>query len=96
MDFIKDLFYGNLHPSARAFSSNSAYGKAISDAAECQEILKKALDDTQKLHFTTLINAQDEILYITAYESFLDGFLLGANFVKDTFLTEHDRMFKSL
>lgn len=96
MDFIKDLFYGHLQPSVRTFSEDSEYGKAVSAASQCEKMLTKALDDTLKSYLSSLSDAQQEILSTTAYESFLDGFLLGAGFVMDTFLTKHDRVFKPL
>ena len=47
-------------------------------------------------HFLDFVNAQSEVNGITAYESFLDGFILGAGFMRDAFLTEHKRVFKDI
>ena len=96
MNFIKDLFYGNLHPYSRSFSKNTDYAKAISTLIESEKTLSNELTDPLKSQFSALIDAQNELISITAYESFLDGFLLGAGFIHDTFLTKHDRMLNPL
>ena len=96
MNFIEELFYGNLQPNVRRFSEDSAYGKAISTIAQCEQILTDKLDSDLKAQFLTLVNTQAELTGITAYESFLDGFLLGAGFMRDTFLVKPDRDFRNL
>lgn len=96
MNFIKDLFYGKLQPYSRTFTKNSAYDKAISTIVQNEKNLTKELPAPLKSQFSALIDAQNEIISITAYESFLDGFLLGAGLVHDTFMTKHDHMLNPL
>jgi len=96
MNFIEELFYGNIHPHERSFSRNSQYGKAMEVISKSEHILTEELDGKLKSHFLDFVNAQSEINSITAYESFLDGFILGAGFMRDTFLTEHNRVFKDI
>ena len=96
MNFIQELFYGNLQPNIRTFSKDSAYAKAISIVNQQEESIPKQLDNDLKSQFFAYADAQSELISITAYESFLDGFLLGAGFMRDTFLVEPDRDFQKL
>lgn len=96
MNFIEELFYGNLQPSVRCFSENSEYAKTLSTASQNEQALNNALEGELKSHFLAFIDAQSALNSITAYESFLDGFLLGAGFMRDTFLIKPDRNFREL
>ena len=90
MNFIEELFYGNLQPNNQSFSKNSAYKKAISTIAKSEELLTEKLDDDLKPYLFTLVNTQLELNGITAYENFANGFKLGAHFMRDIFLTKQD------
>ena len=96
MNFIEELFYGNIHPNERSFSQDSQYEKAISVISKNEDILTEELEGKLKSQFLDLVNTQSEINGIAAYESFLDGFILGAGFMRDTFLTEHKRLLKDV
>lgn len=96
MNFIEELFYGNICPNEQSFSEDSQYGKAMAVISKSEEILMEELEGKLKCHFLDFVNAQGEVNGITAYESFLDGFILGASFMQDTFLTEHKRVFTDI
>ena len=96
MNFIEELFYGNICPNEQSFSENSQYGKAMAVISKSEDILTEELEGKLKSHFLDFVNAQSEVNGITAYESFLDCFILGAGFMRDAFLTEHKRVFKDI
>lgn len=96
MNFIEELFYGNICPNEQNFSEDSQYGKAMAVISKSEDILTEELEGRQKSHFLYFVNAQGEVNATTAYENFLDGFILGASFMRDTFLSEHKRVFKDI
>ena len=96
MNFIEELFYGNIRPSKQSFSRHSPYGKAMDTLVKSENILTDELTGHLKHTFLDFSNAQLQIVSITARENFLNGFVLGAHFMQDTFLTDHDRMLQDI
>lgn len=96
MNFIEELFYGNISPNERSSPRDSQYGKAMPVISRNKAILTEELEGKLKNYFLDLVNAQSEINGITAYESFLDGVILGAGFMRDTFFIEHKRILKDV
>jgi len=96
MSFIEELYYGNLNPNVKTFKKNSQYAKAMEIITSVEARLTEELGDEHKGLFLDFVNAHSEVNGITAYESFLDGFILGARLIKDTFLTNHDRVFRDI
>ena len=96
MNFIEELYNGKLNPSMKVFVKNSQYAKAIEVITSIEARLAEELECEHKSLFLDFVNVQSEINGITAYESFLGGFILGAGFIKDTFLTDHNRTFRDI
>ena len=93
--FIRELYYGNINPNARKFDRNSPYAKAMDTVAKNEEILSGLLTGKEKEMFTEFCKAFDDIIGITACETYVDGFRTGAIFMHDTFISKENE-FKSL
>ena len=84
--FIRELYYGNIDPQAKTFDRDSAYGKALETTVNKEAVLADLLPEKEKALFLDYVNAWDEVLGITAAETFVDGFRIGAAFMLDTFI----------
>ena len=96
MNILEELFYGNLNPNNQTFKHKSQYGKAMDVIARNEEILTEILEGKEKSRFLDFVNAYDEIMGITSVENFITGFMIGARFILDTFVIEHERIFKDI
>ena len=87
-NFIKDFYYGNVDPQARAFKKNSVTKKALDSINDIEEKLTKSLTDDEKKLFLDFVNANSELLGESTLDSFILGFRLGAKFTYDTFISD--------
>jgi len=88
MTILQELFYGNIFSHNDTFDRDSEYGKAI-QLIDCNETkLLALLDDTQKSLFTDFREAQVTLNNITAEESFIQGFKMGALIMLEVFEKE--------
>ena len=93
MNIIEELYYGNINPNDKTFDRNSEYGELWQIISDNEEKLSAYINNiptiTEEQHlFSQLMNAQRELLCISEFERFIEGFQLGARFIMDTFLTE--------
>lgn len=96
MNILEELYFGNLSGVGKIFERNSDYDKALKLVAENEELLTEALGGKEKNQFLELIDAQGALVCITAKESFIDGFKLGAKLILDTFVAEHKSALKNI
>lgn len=94
-NFIRELYYGNISPSAKQFDRHSPYGKALQRAAENEDKLTERLTGEEQAIFAEYVRACGEVLGESAAETFVDGFRVGAHFVMDTFVSK-DSAFKPI
>lgn len=87
-NFIKDFYYGNIDPQARAFKKNSLTKKALDSINDIEERLTKLLNNEEKKLFLDFVNANGELLGESTLDSFILGFRLGAKFTYDTFISD--------
>ena len=96
MNFIEELYYGNIKPSEKRYDRDSQYAKALDLFCKNEKILSETLEgDTLKL-FNKLVDASDEISACTGTENFKLGFILGVQLMADCFKYEAGTIFKDI
>lgn len=95
MNFIEELYYGNINPNEKRYDKCTHYAKTMRKFCDSENELGKMLKG-KPLHLVNdLINASDEIVSITSIENFKLGFRLGVQMICDSFVCD-DSIFKDL
>lgn len=84
MDILEELFFGTLQPNLPSYVNDTQYGKAVTTVNSVETELLQTLAGVEKNHFLDMVNAYGEMLGITAKESFISGFRMGARFMLDS------------
>ena len=88
MNFIEELYYGNVDPQARCYKPGSRPKKTQASLSDLEEILTQRLEGEEKHLFLAFVNAYGECMGDATLDSFLVGFRLGARFAYDTFVSD--------
>lgn len=88
MNFIEELYYGNISPSKKCFDQNTTYAAALNNFCQKEEMLTTQLTGKNLKAFTSLINSVDEMTALSDLENFKAGFKLGAKKMCDVLLSE--------
>lgn len=101
MNFLEELYYGNINPNEKCFARESQYAAFIKIIAENQEKLTayfNAIPHTQKERhlFFQLMNAQEEVLQFSEENRFIEGFQLGARCMLDTFIVPGESVIRDI
>ena len=80
---ISRLYYDELRLSERDYSEDSRAFILLDSFKEDAEWLKEMLDGPAREHLLELINIHDELDGLVSYESFRDGFILGARLMME-------------
>ena len=80
---ISRLYHDELRLSERDYSEDSRAFILLDSFKEDADWLKEMLDGKAKEHLLELINIHDELDGLTNYESFRDGFILGARLMME-------------
>ena len=95
MNFIEELYYGNINPNEKRYNKDTQYAKTMRKFCDSENELGKMLKG-KPLHLVNdLINASDEIVAITSIENFKLGFRLGVQMICDSLICD-DSIFKDL
>ncbi len=94
MDFIEELYYGNINPNEKRRNRGSRYAKAIDTVAENEEKLTVLLSGDKLEMFIELINAFDDAGAIDRVENFKLGFRLGIQMMCDSLVRDDSRIFR--
>ena len=86
MNFLENLFFGNIDPQARAVKTGSRADKLRTYITDHLPEIENALPDAQRDVFDKILDAQGELDTISERDSFILGFRLGAAFTYDTFV----------
>ena len=85
MNFIDELYYGNIDPNEKRYDKDTHYAKTMRKFCDSENELGKMLKG-KPLHLVNdLINASDEISACTSVENFKIGFILGVRMMVDCF-----------
>ena len=96
MDFIEELYYGNMNPNEKCYKNATPYDKALSIFTANEDKLKETLSEEQLKLFNELVNASDEISATSGVENFKIGFRLGVKMMCDSLLFEENKIFKDV
>ena len=80
---ISRLYHNQLRLSERDYLEDSRAFILLDSFKEDAEWLKEMLDGKAKEHLLELINIHDELDGLVSYESFRDGFILGARLIME-------------
>ena len=80
---ISRLYHDELRLSDRDYPEDSRAFILLDSFKEDAEWLKKMLDGPAREHLLELINIHDELDGLVSYESFRDGFILGARLMME-------------
>ena len=80
---ISQLYHDKLRLSERDYPEDSRAFILLDSFKEDAEWLKKMLDGPAREHLLELINIHDELDGLVSYESFRDGFILGARLMME-------------
>lgn len=85
MNFIEELFFGNLDPQRRGYTKDSRIVKVSGNINDLEEKLTGRLQGEDKDLFIDFCNAYGGLMGDAEVDSFTAGFRMGARFAVDTF-----------
>lgn len=96
MNILEELYFGNINPNVKGFEKNTPYGKAMQTLSDREEKLTALLEGEEQSLLFDLVNVQNEITAISELERFVEGFRLGARFMRDTFIVPENGFLKDI
>ena len=79
-----DLYHGELRPNERYYPDDSDVGILLESFRQDEKWLVEILDGKAKEHLLELVNIHDELIGAMTYDSFREGFTLGARLIMET------------
>jgi len=92
MNYIKDLYYGNINSSIQRFTNNLQYGKLMKQQAKIYDELAKTLDIDDMELLKKLCERQSQINDIKSVENYAMGFRDGAKLMIDVLLGRNENI----
>lgn len=93
VNFIEELYYGNIEPQNTKKKKSKAYSREMKVLTENEDILLEKLPDEDKKLFLEYVDAWGIVDGESVVDSFIIGFRLGARFTYDAFVsTESDAL----
>ena len=80
---LSDLYHGELRPNERSYPAGSDVGILLESFQQNEKWLSELLDGKAKEHLLELINIHDELIGTMTYDSFREGFVLGARLIME-------------
>ena len=80
---LSDLYHGELRPNERYYPDDSDVGILLDSFRQDEKWLTEMLDGKAKEYLLELINIHDELIGAMTYDSFREGFTLGARLVME-------------
>ena len=78
---LSDLYHGELYLNERDYPEDSRTGILLESFREDEEWLAQMLDGKAKEYLLELVNIHDELIGAMTYDSFRNGFVLGARLI---------------
>ena len=94
MNFIEELYYGNINPNEKRCKKATPYDKALSIFIANEDKLKEELSGEHLKLFNELVNASDEISATSGIENFKIGFRLGVLMMCDSLFSDNSIILK--
>lgn len=80
---LSDLYHGELYLNERDYPEDSRTGILLESFREDEEWLAQMLDGKAKEYLLELVNIHDELVGTMTYDSFRNGFVLGARLIME-------------
>ena len=96
MNFIEELYYGNIDPNRKKFDKNTQFAEALKLFCENESRLNEVLTGDDLRLFHDMVNAGDEITACTGVENFKIGFILGVRIMIDCFRSDESMIFRDI
>ena len=93
MDFIEELYYGNIIPHTKNCYPTTRYKQASEIILKLETKLKDALSEPERTMLERLIEASDEVNVETGMSNFKLGFSLGVQMMADCFSVDINKLF---
>ena len=82
-NILSDLYHGELRPNERSYPSDSDVGILLDSFRQDEKWLTEMLDGKAKEYLLDLVNIHDELVGAMTYDSFREGFVLGARIIME-------------
>ena len=82
-DILSDLYHGELRPNEHDYPADSDVGILLESFEQNEKWLGELLGGKAKEYLLELVNIHDELVGTMTYDSFRDGFILGARIVME-------------
>ena len=82
-NIFSELYHGNLRPFEHDYSTNRDYSILADSFKQDKGWLLERLNDKERGILSDLLQVHDELNHLIGYESFRDGFILGACLVME-------------
>jgi len=92
MNYIKDLYYGNMNSSIQKFSNNSQYSNLMKREAGIYDELTGKLGDKESKMLKDFCELQSHINDITSIDNYATGFRDGAKLMIDVLLGRNENL----
>lgn len=93
MNYIKNLYYGNISPATQRFIKNSEYAELLKSSETLREDLEKKLSDENTDDLDVLCETYSKLMSITAEDNYSEGFRNGACLILDILLGKNDNLY---
>ena len=94
MNFLDELYYGNINPNENRNRKTLPYEKTVRTFSDIENKLSKELNGDNLKLFNELVNASDEISATSGVENFKMGFRLGVMMMCDSLLFDNSIILK--
>ena len=92
MNYIEELYAGNLNPSFQQVKKGSKYDKLTKQESELHKKLSQILSDDDKKLLEKICDIKDDIDYITAFDNYAMGFRDGSRLMMDILLGRNENL----
>ncbi len=92
MNYIRELYAGNLNPSFQQVTKGSKYDKLTKQESELYKKLSQILSDDNKKLLEKICDLQDDINYITSFDNYVMGFRDGSKLMIDILLGRNENL----
>ncbi|MPM44672.1 hypothetical protein SDC9_91351 [bioreactor metagenome] len=101
MNFLEDLYYGNINPTEKCFDRKSEYAKHAKIVVDSEEELTAFLNalphaEKEQHILSQMINSQSEITQFSEFERFIEGFRYGASIMLETFILPQQNVIRDI
>ena len=92
MNYIEELYAGNINPSFQQVKKGSKYDKLTKQESELRKKLSQILSDDDKKLLEKICDIKDDIDYITAFDNYAMGFRDGSRLMMDILLGRNENL----